>query len=113
MYLREIKFLDSTLTLHYTLTKLSLWTKFTTGAVMEQYNIHVAKTQLSALVEKAANGDAFIIAKAGKPMVKVIPYSSKHTVPKRIGFLKGQIEIPADFDQMGQNEILEAFEAST
>ena len=79
---------------------------------MKQYNIHVAKTQLSALVEKAAGGDAFIIAKAGKPMVKVIPYSSQHTDQKRIGFLKGQMEIPADFDQMGQNEILEAFETA-
>jgi len=80
---------------------------------MQQYNIHTAKTHLSALVEKAAGGDSFIIAKAGKPMVKVIPFSSKKTVQKRIGFLKGQIEIPADFDQMGQNEILKAFEAAT
>ena len=78
---------------------------------MQQYNIHVAKTHLSALVEKAAGGDAFIIAKAGKPMVKVIPYLPQNTVQKRIGFLKGQIETPADFDRMGQNEIIKAFEA--
>jgi len=78
---------------------------------MQQYNIHTAKTHLSALVEKAAGGDAFIIAKAGKPMVKVIPYSPQSTNQKRIGFLKGQIEVPADFDQMGQSEIIETFEA--
>jgi len=78
---------------------------------MQQYNIHAAKTQLSALVEKAAGGEAFIIAKAGKPMVKVIPWVPQSTSKKRIGFLKGQIEIPADFDQMGQNEINEVFEA--
>jgi len=77
---------------------------------MKQYNIHAAKTHLSALVEKAAGGDGFIIAKAGKPMVKVIPYK-QNTVQKRIGFLKGQITIPADFNQMGQKEIIEAFEA--
>ena len=78
---------------------------------MQQYNIHMAKTQLSALVEKAAAGEAFIIAKAGKPMVKVSSYLPKDSAKKRLGFLKGQIEIPGDFDEMGQNEIAEAFEA--
>jgi prevent-host-death family protein len=78
---------------------------------MEQYNIHVAKTNLSALVEKAAMGDGFVIAKAGKPMVKVIPYSPQKETKKRIGFLKGQITVPADFDRMGQNEIAAMFEA--
>ena len=78
---------------------------------MQQYNIHAAKTQLSALVEKAANGDAFIIAKAGKPMVKVIPFSPQNIVQKRIGFLKGQIEVPDDFDQIGQTKIIDLFEA--
>ena len=79
---------------------------------MQQYNIHAAKTHLSALVEKAAGGDAFIIAKAGKPMVKVIPYSGEKASQKRVGFLKGDIEIPADFDQMGQHEIIELFGAA-
>ena len=79
---------------------------------MQQYNIHAAKTHLSALVEKAASGDAFIIAKAGKPMVKVIPLTQKSLVQKRMGFLKGQIEVPFDFDQMGQKEIIGIFEAS-
>jgi len=78
---------------------------------MHQYNIHTAKTHLSALVEKAAEGDAFIIAKAGKPMVKVIPFMQHSTVRKRIGFLKGQVSIPADFDQIGQDEIARVFEA--
>ena len=78
---------------------------------MQQYNIHTAKTHLSALVEKAAGGEAFIIAKAGKPMVKVIPCTPQNTTRKRIGFLKGQISIPADFDEMGQKEITGTFEA--
>ena len=76
---------------------------------MQQYNIHTAKTHLSALVDKAAAGDSFVIAKAGKPMVKVIPFSPQKTV-KRIGFLKGQIQIPSDFDEMGQSEIINTFE---
>ena len=78
---------------------------------MQQYNIHAAKTHLSALVEKAAGGEAFIIAKAGKPMVKVSPCLSQNTTQKRVGFLKGQITVPKDFNQMGQNEIIDTFEA--
>jgi prevent-host-death family protein len=78
---------------------------------MQQYNIHAAKTHLSALVEKAAKGEAFVIAKAGKPIVKVIPFLQQDTVQKRIGFLKGKTEVPADFDNMGQDEIIEIFEA--
>ncbi|MCL2181451.1 MAG: type II toxin-antitoxin system prevent-host-death family antitoxin [Treponema sp.] len=72
---------------------------------MQQYNIHTAKTQLSALVEKAAAGDSFIIAKAGKPLVKVIPISSQKEI-RRIGFMKDQIIVPSDFDRMGQKEII-------
>jgi len=79
---------------------------------MQQYNIHAAKTNLSLLVEKAAVGETFIIAKAGKPMVKVIPFLPQDTTSQRIGFLKGQIDVPADFNSMGQNEIIEMFEAS-
>lgn len=76
---------------------------------MVQINIHEAKTHLSMLVEKAANGESFVIAKAGKPMVKVIPFVSPKK-QRRIGFLKGQIEIPDDFDRMGEDEILRLFE---
>jgi len=93
------------------LTKLSLWTKFIVGVIMKQFNIHAAKTNLSALVEKAAVGDSFIIAKAGKPMVKVIPFTQNTDVNRRIGFLKNQIKVAADFDKMGQTEIIELFEA--
>ena len=78
---------------------------------MEQYNIHKAKTHLSSLVEKAALGEAFIIAKAGKPMVQVIPFEAHKPIYKRVGFLKGQISVPADFNLMGQDEIAEIFEA--
>jgi prevent-host-death family protein len=77
---------------------------------MEQINIHQAKTHLSALVEQVANdGKAFIIAKAGKPMAKVIPFTSANDKPKRHGFLKGQFEIPDDFDTMCEDEIYEMF----
>ena len=51
---------------------------------METINIHEAKTHLSRLVEKAAKGEPFIIAKAGKPMVKVVPLEDEKP-PRRPG----------------------------
>lgn len=78
---------------------------------MQTYNIHDAKTQLSKLVEMAAKGESFVIAKAGKPMVKVIaldaPGSSQM---KRFGFMAGQIKVPDDFNVMGASEIQKMFE---
>jgi len=76
---------------------------------MTQVNIHEAKTKLSMLVEKVAQGEPFIIAKAGKPMAKVIPFTSADVKTGRVGFLSGQIEVPEDFDQMGQEVISEMF----
>ena len=75
---------------------------------MTTVNIHEAKTQLSRLVDRAAKGEPFVIAKAGKPMVKV----SRLDAPakrKRLGFLKGEIAIPKDFDGMGEREIAALF----
>ncbi|MBZ0093239.1 MAG: type II toxin-antitoxin system prevent-host-death family antitoxin [Sulfuricellaceae bacterium] len=73
-------------------------------------NIHDAKTQLSKLVEQAAHGEAFIIAKAGKPMVKVIPLEPAESgTASRLGFMAGEFSVPDDFDQMGSNEIESLF----
>ncbi|PPD03212.1 MAG: type II toxin-antitoxin system prevent-host-death family antitoxin [Methylobacter sp.] len=78
---------------------------------MQTYNIHDAKTQLSKLVEQAAKGEPFIIAKAGKPMVKVIPLDAPEPLQvKRLGFMAGQIKVPDDFDRMGSTEIEKLFE---
>jgi antitoxin (DNA-binding transcriptional repressor) of toxin-antitoxin stability system len=75
-------------------------------------NIHEAKTHLSRLVEEAANGQPFIIAKAGKPMVQVGQIPSDEAKPsaepirkQRIGMLEGMYEVPDDFDTMFQDEI--------
>lgn len=75
---------------------------------MNTVNIHEAKTHLSRLVEKAARGEPFVIAKAGKPMVKVSALHAPQQ-PKRLGFLKGEIEVPTDFDRMGEREIAALF----
>jgi len=80
---------------------------------MLQVNIHEAKTRLSMLVEYAAKGEPFVIAKAGKPMVKVIPYVSPQQQQCRVGFLKGQFEVPDDFDRIGEEEIISLFEGQS
>jgi prevent-host-death family protein len=73
---------------------------------MRSVNIHEAKTQLSRLVEKAARGEPFIIAKAGKPLVKVIALDAPEAgQSRRVGFMEGQIDVPDDFDRMGSAEI--------
>jgi len=71
-------------------------------------NIHEAKTQLSKLVDRAAKGEAFVIAKAGKPLVKVAALDAPAT-PRRLGFLVGEIAVPKDFDRMGEAEIAVSF----
>jgi prevent-host-death family protein len=71
---------------------------------MVTVNIHEAKTQLSKLVDRAAKGEAFVIAKAGKPLVKVAALDAP-AAPQRLGFLAGEIAVPDDFDRMGEVEI--------
>jgi len=78
---------------------------------MRTFNIHDAKTQLSRLVEQAAKGEPFVIAKAGKPMVKVMALDSPEPSQiKRFGFMAGQISVPDDFDRMGEVGIAQMFE---
>ena len=76
---------------------------------MQQINIHAAKTHLSALVERAAAGEPFVIAKAGRPLVIVSPYAAPASC-SRIGFLKGFVSVPTDFDRMGAEEISDMFD---
>jgi prevent-host-death family protein len=75
---------------------------------MVTVNIHEAKTQLSKLVDRAAKGEAFVIAKAGKPLVKVSALDAP-AAPQRLGFLAGEITVPEDFDRMGEAEIATLF----
>ena len=73
-------------------------------------NIHEAKTHLSRLIERAAKGEPFIIAKAGKPLVKVTALETPAAgQARRLGFMAGQIVVPDDFDRMGSVEIEELF----
>jgi prevent-host-death family protein len=79
-------------------------------SAMKTVNIHEAKTQLSKLIDRASKGEAFVIAKAGKPVVKVTALSSPTGAQvRRLGFMVGQISVPDDFDQMGKQEIEQMF----
>jgi len=76
---------------------------------MTTVNIHEAKTQLSRLVARVARGESFIIAKAGKPLARVIPMDAKESAKDRLGFMKGEMVVPKDFDEMGRNDIAKLF----
>ena len=77
---------------------------------MKTVNIHEAKTQLSKLIEAASQGESFVIAKAGKPVVKVTALSAPSgTQVRRLGFMAGQISVPDDFDRMDQEKIEKLF----
>jgi prevent-host-death family protein len=73
---------------------------------MRVVNIHDAKTNLSRLVEEAVRGEPFVIARAGKPLVKVMPLGAPDTQDQqRTGFLSGRVCVPDDFNTLGQAQI--------
>ena len=81
---------------------------------MRTVNMHEAKTHLSRLVKAAADGEPFLIARAGKPLVKVSSITAKAAgTERRTGFLAGKISVPADFDSMGAGEIQTLFDADS
>ena len=80
---------------------------------MESFNMHEAKTRLSELVARAQEGEAFIIAKAGKPLVRVTAIDAPEPgQEKRIGFLAGQYKVPDHFNRLGEDEIAAMFGSS-
>jgi antitoxin (DNA-binding transcriptional repressor) of toxin-antitoxin stability system len=74
---------------------------------MRTVNMHEAKTHLSRLVEQAANGESFVIAKGGKAMVKVVPLET--TPLRRTGFMQDELTVPDNFKEIGRNEIEQMF----
>ncbi len=78
---------------------------------MRTVNMHEAKTHLSRLVKAAVAGEPFIIARAGKPVVKVVALEAPEAgATRRIGFLAGRISVPEDFDGMRSGELESLFE---
>jgi prevent-host-death family protein len=77
---------------------------------MTTVNIHEAKTQLSRLVDQAVKGKPFIIAKAGKPLVRVTALETPTSRQiRRLGFMAGELTVPDDFNSMGGAEIEKLF----
>jgi prevent-host-death family protein len=76
---------------------------------MTTVNIHAAKTHLSRLVDEAASGAEIVIAKAGKPVAKLVPLAPAGK-KRRSGLLAGRAKIPPNFDAPLPNEILDTFE---
>jgi prevent-host-death family protein len=76
---------------------------------MDTVNLYEAKTKLSQLVERAAAGEEIIIAKAGRPLARLVPLA-KRTTPRPLGLLAGKVQIGSDFDDPLPDEILRAFE---
>lgn len=78
------------------------------SGTIKSVNMHEAKTHLSRLVDDATKGQPFVIAKAGKPLVKVSALDAPDK-PKRLGFLAGEVRVPDDFDSMGAGAIAALF----
>jgi prevent-host-death family protein len=81
---------------------------------MKTVNIHEAKTHLSRLLERVRQrGEPFIIAKAGKPIAKVVAVDAPEPAAiRRLGFLNGDVEVPDDFDRMGESELTALFDGT-
>jgi prevent-host-death family protein len=79
---------------------------------MGKINIHQAKTQLSRLVELAASGEEIIIAKAGKPVARLVPYTPKGAA-RRPGTMRGRIRIKKNFDEPLPKDLLASFEGKS
>jgi prevent-host-death family protein len=78
--------------------------------MMQTVNIHEAKTNLSRLIALAGQGQPFVIAKAGKPLVKVTAiHTQSGEQPRRLGFMRGLLQVPDDFDRMGDDDIANLF----
>lgn len=76
---------------------------------MQTVNIHEAKTHLSRLVDEVVAGGEVVIAKAGKPMAKLIPFTPA-TKKRKLGLLAGRLPVPADFDAPLPDDVLASFE---
>ncbi len=76
---------------------------------MQTVNIHAAKTNLSHLLEAVVRGEEVVIARAGTPIARLVPYEPK-TERRRLGTLAGTFTVPDDFDDPLPDDILDSFE---
>ncbi|MCF3946662.1 type II toxin-antitoxin system Phd/YefM family antitoxin [Acidiphilium sp. AL] len=76
---------------------------------MNAINIHAAKTQLSRLIDEAEAGHETIIARAGRPVARLVPLNAVGT-KRRLGILAGKFRVPDDFDAPLPDDVLDGFE---
>ena len=74
---------------------------------MATFNVYAAKTRLSHLIDEAAAGNEVIIARAGKPVAKIVALGGRK---RRLGLLAGRFKVPADFDSPLPDDVLSSFE---
>lgn len=86
--------------------------KWTNLANMKQVNIHQAKTQLSQLLADVENGEVVVIARAGKPIARLVAETAERKVYRQPGAWKGQVFYTDEDWKAGDAEILEMFEES-
>ena len=77
---------------------------------MQTVNIHAAKTHLSRLVDAAAAGEEIVIARAGKPVARLVPLAEAKKPDRVLGILAGKLKIPDDFDAPLPEDVLALFE---
>ena len=77
---------------------------------MQSVNIHEAKTHLSRLVERVEQGEEILIARAGKPVAKLVPIDDRPLRRREPGSMRGQFDVPDDFNDPLPDEILDLFE---
>lgn len=78
---------------------------------MQTVNIHEAKTHLSRFVDQAASGEEILIARAGKPIARLVPLASDSDKPRVLGRGKGRFTLPENFSQLHQDAIQRMFES--
>ena len=79
---------------------------------MTTINIHEAKTHFSRLVERAESGETIVVAKAGRPVAQLGPLQPRSPEERRLGFLRGRVSVPDDFDTIGRDQIQELFDGT-
>ena len=79
---------------------------------MSPINVHDAKTHFSRLLDQVAEGQEIVIARAGRPVARLVPYAVPRA-PRRLGLMAGQFDVPHDFDAIGADEIERLFDGRT
>ena len=77
---------------------------------MQTVNIHEAKTQFSRFVDQAEAGEEIVIARAGKPVARLVPLEALTSKPRKLGLGKKSFTFPEHFDSLNSSEMAEMFE---